>query len=67
MPISNKTDKAGHGPSLLRVLGRSPAARWLSWPAPRVVAGGKLTQADRGLIGLMVAQRSGSPYWLSVQ
>jgi len=71
MAIRNKTekkpDKAGHGPSLLRVLGRSPAALAGYLGLHHGLAAGKLTAAERCLIGLMVAQRSGSAYWLSVQ
>jgi alkylhydroperoxidase family enzyme len=71
MPIRSKTDtvsdKVGHGPSLLRVLGRSPAALAGYLGLHQGLAGGKLTQVERCLIGLMVAQRSGSHYWLSVQ
>ena len=67
MPIKNKNDKAGHGPSLLRVLGRSPAALAGYLGLHQGLAGSKLTTAERCLIGLVVAQRSGSAYWLSVQ
>jgi alkylhydroperoxidase family enzyme len=71
MPIRSKTDtvsdKVRHGPSLLRVLGRSPAALAGYLGLHQGLAGGKLTQVERCLIGLMVAQRSGSHYWLSVQ
>ena len=71
MPVRNKTDnepdKAGYGPSLLRTLGRSPAALAGYLGLHQGLAGGRLTTAERCLIGLMVAQRSGSPYWLSVQ
>jgi alkylhydroperoxidase family enzyme len=67
MPISNKTDKAGHGPSLLRVLGRSPAALAGYLGLHQGLAQSRLSEAERCLIGLMVAQRSGSSYWLSVQ
>ena len=66
MPIRNKNDKAGHGPSLLRVLGRSPAALAGYLGLHQGLARSKLT-AERCLIGLVVAQRSGSAYWLSVQ
>ena len=45
-------------------LGRSPKA---VFEGAVNEARGKLTQVERCLIGLMVAQRSGSPYWLSVQ
>ena len=71
MPVRNKTDnepdKAGYGPSLLRTRGRSPAALAGYLGLHQGLAGGRLTTAERCLIGLMVAQRSGSPYWLSVQ
>jgi alkylhydroperoxidase family enzyme len=67
MPIRNKTDKAGHGPSLLRVLGRSPASLAGYLGLHQGLAQSRLSEAERCLIGLMVAQRSGSSYWLSVQ
>lgn len=67
MPIRNKTDKAGHGPSLLRALGRSPAALAGYLGLHQELAQSRLSEVERCLIGLMVAQRSGSAYWLSVQ
>jgi len=67
MPIRNKTDRAGHGPGLLRVLGRSPAALAGYLGLHRGLAQSRLSEAERCLIGLMVGQRSGSSYWLSVQ
>lgn len=67
MPIRNKTDKAGHGPSLLRALGRSPAALAGYLGLHQGLAQSRLSEVERCLIGLMVAQRSGSAYWLSVQ
>lgn len=67
MPIRINADEATHGPSLLRVLGRSPAALAGYLGLHRELAEGGLTEAERCLIGLMVAQRSGSAYWLSIQ
>lgn len=67
MPIRNKTDKAGHGPSLLRVLGRSPAALAGYLGLHQGLAQSLLSEVERCLIGLKVAQNSGSSYWLSVQ
>lgn len=67
MPIRNNTDMAEHGPSLLRVLGHSPAALAGYLGMHQGMARSKLTEGERRLIGLMVAQRSGSAYWLSVQ
>jgi alkylhydroperoxidase family enzyme len=56
-----------HGPSLLNVLARSPAALAGYLGLHHGLAQGRLTEVERCLIGLMVAQRSGSAYWLSVQ
>lgn len=67
MPIRIKTDEAGHGPSLLRVLGRSPAALAGYLGLHQGLAQSRLSPVERCLIGLTVAQRSGSSYWLSVQ
>lgn len=67
MSLRNKNDKAGHGPSLLRALGRSPAALAGYLGLHQSLAQSGLSEVERCLIGLMVAQRSGSPYWLSVQ
>jgi alkylhydroperoxidase family enzyme len=71
MPIRNGADKepekTGHGPSLLRVLGRSPAALAGYLGLHQGLARGTLTDAERCLVGLAVAQRSGSAYWLSIQ
>jgi alkylhydroperoxidase family enzyme len=52
---------------LLNVLGRSPAALagYLGWHDG--MAQSRLSEAERCLVGLMVAQRCGSAYWLSVQ
>jgi alkylhydroperoxidase family enzyme len=67
MAIRNKTNKAGHGPSLLRALGRSPAALAGYLGLHESLAESGLSEVERCLVGLAVAQRSGSPYWLSVQ
>ena len=67
MPIRNNADEATHGPSLLRVLGRSPAALAGYLGLHRELAEGGLTEAERSLIGLAVGQRCGSDYWLSIQ
>jgi alkylhydroperoxidase family enzyme len=67
MPIRNNAEEAAHGPSLLRVLRRSPAALAGYLGLHRELADGGLTEAERSLIGLAVAQRSGSDYWLSIQ
>jgi alkylhydroperoxidase family enzyme len=56
-----------HGPSLLNVLARSPAALAGYLGLHHGLAQGRLTEVERCLVGLMVAQRSGSAYWLSVQ
>ena len=56
-----------HGPGLLNTLARSPAALAGYLGLHQGLAQGRLTDAERCLIGLMVAQRSASPYWLSVQ
>jgi alkylhydroperoxidase family enzyme len=65
--MPKNTDKAGHGPSLLRVLSRSPAALAGYLGLHQGLAQSRLSEAERCLIGLMVAQRSGSAYWLSIQ
>jgi alkylhydroperoxidase family enzyme len=56
-----------HGPGLLNVLAQSPAALAGYLGLHCGLAQGRLTEVERCLIGLMVAQRSGSAYWLSVQ
>ena len=56
-----------HGPSLLNVLARSPAALAGYLGLHHGLTQGRLTEVERCLVGLMVAQRSGSAYWLSVQ
>ena len=58
---------AHHGPGLLNVLARSPAALAGYLGLHHGLAQGRLTEVERCLVGLMVAQRSGSAYWLSVQ
>lgn len=60
-------DKSDHGPGMLGVLARSPAALAGYLGLHRDLAQGRLSEVERCLVGLMVAQRSGSPYWLSVQ
>lgn len=71
MPNRTKTksrpDQGGHGPSLLRTLSRSPAALAGYLGLHDALTQGRLSQAERSLIGLVVAQRSGSDYWLSFQ
>jgi alkylhydroperoxidase family enzyme len=52
---------------LLNVLARSPAALAGYLGLHQGLVQGRLSMAERSLIGLMVAQRSGSAYWLSVQ
>jgi alkylhydroperoxidase family enzyme len=56
-----------HGPGLLSVLAHSPAALAGYLGLHHGLAQGRLTEVERCLVGLMVAQRSGSAYWLSVQ
>ena len=65
--LRTATKNACHGPGLLNVLAQSPAALAGYLGLQRGLAQGQLTEAERSLIGLMVAQRSGSAYWLSVQ
>jgi alkylhydroperoxidase family enzyme len=74
MPSGNKrraeaaaARNARHGPGLLNVLARSPAVLAGYLGLHHGLAQGRLTEVERCLIGLMVAQRSGSAYWLSVQ
>lgn len=56
-----------NAPALLDALGRSPAALAGYLGFHGALAQGRLTAAERALIGLAVAQRCGSAYWLSVQ
>ena len=56
-----------HGPGLLRALARSPAALAGYQGLQDGLAQGGLSEIERCLVGVMVAQRSGSAYWLSVQ
>jgi AhpD family alkylhydroperoxidase len=58
---------AHHGPGLLGVLGRSPAALAGYLGLHQGLAQGRLSAIERCLVALMVAQRSGSAYCLSVQ
>jgi alkylhydroperoxidase family enzyme len=67
MPTGRNADETGHGPSLLRALGRSPAALAGYLGLHQGLAQSRLSEVERCLVGLAVAQRSGSPYWLSVQ
>jgi alkylhydroperoxidase family enzyme len=60
-------NEAYHGPGLLNVLAQSPAALAGYLGLHQGLTQGRLSKAERSLIGLMVAQRSGSAYWLSVQ
>jgi AhpD family alkylhydroperoxidase len=60
-------DDAHHGPGLLGVLAGSPAALAGYLGLHRGLARGRLSAVERCLVGLMVAQRSLSPYCLSVQ
>lgn len=67
----NNLDKDGtainHGPALLRALAGSPAALAGYRGLQNSLLEGRLTASERCLVGVMVAQRSSSPYWLSVQ
>ncbi|HSE73888.1 MAG TPA: carboxymuconolactone decarboxylase family protein [Dongiaceae bacterium] len=56
-----------HGPALLGVLARSPAALTGYLGLHRGLADGRLSKVERCLVALMVAQRSGSAYCLSVE
>ena len=56
-----------HGPGLIGVLGRSPAALAGYLGLHQGLAQGRLSDIERCLVALMVAQRSGSAYCLSVQ
>ena len=56
-----------HGPGLLRTLARSPAALAGYLGLQDGLVHSRLSAAERCLVGVMVAQRSGSSYWLSVQ
>lgn len=55
------------GPGLLRALARSPAALAGYRGLQDGLAQGRLSETDRCLVGLAVAQRSGSSYALSLQ
>jgi alkylhydroperoxidase family enzyme len=55
------------GPGLRRALARSPAALAGYLGLQNGLMQGRLSAPERCLVGLMVAQRSGSSYWLSVQ
>ena len=56
-----------HGPALLGVLARSPAALSGYLGLHRGLADGRLSKVERCLVALMVAQRTGSTYCLSVE
>jgi len=60
-------DKAHHGPGLLAILARSPAALAGYLGLHQGLAQGRLSAIERSLVGLMAAQRTLSPYCLSVQ
>jgi alkylhydroperoxidase family enzyme len=71
MPSSNKPAKkpasTNQRPPLLNALARSPAALAGYLGLQEGLSQGRLSALERVLIGLAVAQRSGSHYWLSVQ
>lgn len=67
MPTKTRPDQTGHGPRLLRTLGRSPAALAGYLGLHDALTQSGLSEVERSLIGLAVAQRSGSVYWLSIQ
>lgn len=60
-------NKTHHGPGLLRVLARSPAVLAGYLGLHQGLANGRLSAVERSLVALIVAQRSLSPYCLSVQ
>ena len=70
LPRNKRSTKAAisdHGPGLLRALAGSPAALAGFLGLQNGLVAGRLTAPERYLVGVMVAQRSGSSYWLSVQ
>jgi len=64
---STRHDTTRHGPGLLGVLGRSPAALAGYLGLHRGLTKGRLSRVERCLVALAVAQRAGSSYCLSVQ
>lgn len=64
---SRPREKAQDGPGLLGALAHSPAALQGYLGLHRGLERGRLSIAERCLVALMVAQRSLSPYCLSVQ
>jgi alkylhydroperoxidase family enzyme len=60
-------ETSNSGPELLRAIARSPAALAGYLGLQNGLMQGQLSAPERCLVGLMVAQRSGSSYWLSVQ
>ena len=71
MPSPSKSVRkpvsTNHRPPLLNALARSPAALAGYLGLQEGLSQGHLSAIERTLIGLTVAQRSGSRYWLSVQ
>jgi alkylhydroperoxidase family enzyme len=67
MPSPRKPARANHKPALLNALARSPAALAGYLGLQEGLSQGRLSAVERCLIGLAVAQRSGSRYWLFVQ
>jgi AhpD family alkylhydroperoxidase len=61
------SNEAHPGPGLLKVLKRSPAAHAAYLGLHQGLAHGGLSMRERCLVGVMVAQRNGSSYYLSVQ
>ena len=64
---TNAESEKQHGPSLLNALARSPAVLAGYIGLHEGLARGRLSAAERCLVGLKVAQCSGSSYCLSVQ
>lgn len=64
---SARPDDAHCGPALLGALKRSPAAHAAYVGLHQGLAQGGLSKRERCLIGIMVGQRAGSAYCLSVQ
>jgi alkylhydroperoxidase family enzyme len=65
--LSQNAASANHGPGLLNALARSPAALEGYLGLQAGLSQGRLSAAERCLVGIAVAQRSGSAYWLSAQ
>jgi AhpD family alkylhydroperoxidase len=64
---TKRAAKTPHGPGLLGVLSRSPAALAGYLGLHRGLAKGRLSAVEHCLVALAVAQRSSSSYCLSVQ